>query len=190
MAVYYRETTFQQRKHLFDLVEETNNISKACRDAKVSRSTYYRWKPRYEKYGIEGLREPKSHAAHNPRTIDLEIEWRIVELRRKHPDWGKKRIAQQIWKEHDWEHVVAITTVKNVLKRHGMWNAEKRKKKKKNKGTTADKPNKTVNIDLCFVPAKETHELDFSSFFQRMDSFCENTYKKTKELMMNLKTTG
>jgi len=180
MVVYYRETTFQQRRHLFDLVEETKNISKACRDAKVSRSTYYRWKPRYEKYGIEGLREPKSHAAHSPRTIDPEIERRIVELRRKHPDWGKKRIAQQIWKEHDWEHVVAITTVKNVLKRHGMWNAEKRKKKKKNKGTTADKANKTVNIDLCFVPVKETHELDFSSFFQRMDSFCENAYKKTK----------
>lgn len=180
MAVYYGETTFQQRRYLFELVEETHNIAKACRDAKVSRSTYYLWEPRYEKEGIEGLREPKSRAVHNPRTIDPEIERRIVGLRRKHPDWGKKRIAQQIWKEHDWERVVAITTVRNVLERHGMWNVEKRKKKKKNKGTTADEPNKTVNIDLCFVPVKNTQEIDFSFFFQRMDSFCENAYKKTK----------
>jgi len=41
-------------------------------------------KPRYEKDGIEGLREPKSHAVHNPRIIDPEIE---------------RRIAQWIWKE-------------------------------------------------------------------------------------------
>ena len=81
MTVYYEETTFQQRRYLFELVDEENNISEACRGAKVSRSTYYRWKPRYEKDGIEGLREPKSHTAHNPRTIDPEIERRIVGIR-------------------------------------------------------------------------------------------------------------
>ena len=36
---------------------------------------------------------------HNPHTIDPEIERRIIELRRGHPDWGKKRMAQWIWKE-------------------------------------------------------------------------------------------
>ena len=54
--------------------------------------------------GVDGLREPKSHAVHNPHTIDpeLEIERRIIELRRGHPDCGKKRIARkgerlQVW---------------------------------------------------------------------------------------------
>ena len=47
--------------------------------------------------GVDGLREPRSHAVHNPHTIDPEIERRIIELRREHPDWGKKRIAQWIW---------------------------------------------------------------------------------------------
>ena len=39
---------------------------------------------------------------------------------------------------------------------------------------TADKPNKTINIDLCFVPAEErvTDRLNFSDFFDLMDSFC------------------
>ena len=44
------------------------------------------------------VREPRSHAVHNPHTIDPEIESRIIELRREHPDWEKKRIAQWIWK--------------------------------------------------------------------------------------------
>jgi len=90
MVVYYRQTTFQQRIYLFELVERLGNVSEACRRAKVSHSTYYRWKPRYEKEGVDGLREPRSHAVHNPHTIDPEIERRIIEPRREHPDWGKK----------------------------------------------------------------------------------------------------
>ncbi|RJS85034.1 helix-turn-helix domain-containing protein [Methanophagales archaeon] len=96
MAAYYRQTTFQHRKYLFELVEQQGNVSEACKWANVSRKTYYHWKPRYEKEGLEGLREPKSHAVHNPQTINPQIERRIIELRREHPNWGKKRIAQWI----------------------------------------------------------------------------------------------
>jgi transposase len=111
------------------LAEQLGNVSEACKLAKVSRKTYYRWKPRYAEEGIEGLREPKSHAVHNPQTIDSQIERRIIELRREHPNWGKKRIAQWIWKENGWKRVVAIETVRNVLDRHGLWKNGERKKK-------------------------------------------------------------
>ncbi|RJS70716.1 helix-turn-helix domain-containing protein, partial [Methanophagales archaeon] len=79
---------------------------------------------------------------HNPRTIDPEIERRIIELRREHPDWGKKR---------------------------------------ENRGTTADRPNKTINIDLCLVHAREVHEPNFSAFFQQMDELCEKSPEKGEE---------
>jgi transposase InsO family protein len=103
------------------------------------------------------------------------IEERIVNLKRKHPNWGKKRIAQQIWKENNWEQNVAIDTVKNVLNRHGMWKEDgKRKEKKKNKGITAQEPNKTINIDLCFIPSEEIHQIDFSPFFQLIDDNSKN----------------
>ena len=190
MAVYYRTTTFQQRRFLFEMVEQGGNISEACRRAKVSRKTYYHWKPRYEKEGVDGLREPRSHAVHNPRTIDPQIERRIIELRREHPNWGKKRIAQWIWKEYGWKRVVAIETVRNVLNRHGMWKNGKRKKKRKNRGTTADRPNKTINIDLCFVHAKEVHEQNFSTFFRRMDELCEKSPEKREEGAVTTEDSG
>jgi transposase InsO family protein len=50
-----------------------------------------------------------------------------------------------------------------------------KKNKRKNKGTTSDNPNKTINIDLCFIPAKEVHELNFSAFFQLMDDSGEKS---------------
>ena len=139
---------------------------------KVSRTHYYRWKPRYDKDGIDGLRTPKSHAPQNPQTIDPQIEQRIIELKREHPKWGKKRIAQWIWKEHSWEKVVAVNTVRNVLRRHGLWRNEKRKKTRKNKGVTAGTPGKTINIDLCFVPAEESKaDTPAVSFFFPADGY-------------------
>jgi hypothetical protein len=53
----------------------------------------------------------KSCAPINPPKVNPLIEKRIVELKREHSNWGKKRIAQLIWKEHNWEKVVAIETV-------------------------------------------------------------------------------
>jgi len=38
---------------------------------------------------VDGLREPGSHAVHNPHTIDPEIERMIIEPRREHPDWER-----------------------------------------------------------------------------------------------------
>jgi len=101
--------------------------------------------------GVDGLREPRSHAVHHPRTIDPEIERRIIELGREHPDWGKKR---------------------------------------KNRGTTADRPNKTINIDLCLVHAREVHEPNFSAFFQRMDELCEKSPEKGEEDAVATKDSG
>lgn len=183
-GVYYGETTYSQRKYLFELVEQLGNVSEACRRAKVSRGTYYNWYERYEDHGIVGLSETKSHAPHNRHTVDLLIEERIVNLKREHPDWGKKRIAQQIWKENNWEHNVAIDTVKNVLSRHGMWKEGKRKEKKKNKGITAQEPNKTINIDLCFIPSEDIHQIDFSPFFQLIDDNSKN-YSDVGEKSVN-----
>jgi transposase InsO family protein len=192
IGIYYRETTFQQRRYLFELAEQNRNVAEACRQAKVSRNQYYYWKPRYDKDGIEGIRHPKSHAVHNHQTIDPEIEKRIIELKRKHPSWGKKRIAQWIGKEHGWKNVVAINTVRNVLNRHGMWMKGKRKRKPRNKGTVANKPGKTINIDLCFVPAEELQEykLDFSMFFKRIDSFCTSISEQKEPYPEITQNTG
>jgi hypothetical protein len=187
--VYYGQTTYSQRKYLFELVEELGNVSEACRRAKVSRGTYYVWKNRYEEFGIEGIRETKSRAPHNPPTIDPLIEKRIVNLKREHPDWGKKKIAQWIWKENNWEPNVAINTVKNVLSKHGLWKGDEKKRKKKNKGITADKPNTTINVDLCFIPEEKVHEIDFSSFFDLIDEKSEkNPSIEEKKNNIKLKT--
>jgi transposase len=47
--------------------EVSGNVAKMCRNYGVSRPTYYKWLQRYEKHGIEGLRDGSSrpHSSKN-----------------------------------------------------------------------------------------------------------------------------
>jgi transposase len=119
--VVYRETTAQQRKLLFEVWEETGNVSLACRKAHVGRGTFYYWKPRFEKQGYKGLEETASRAPKNPRRTPVEIEQKVIEMRKKHPNWGKQRIANELAKANNWVPLVVPRTVKRILKDADLW---------------------------------------------------------------------
>ena len=50
------DVLFGFRLRLFTLAEELGNVSEACRQMGVSRSTYYELKPKLCRYGLDGLR--------------------------------------------------------------------------------------------------------------------------------------
>jgi transposase len=120
--VYYGPTTEQQRRHMIEVYEATGNKSEACRQAKVSRGTFYRWYPRYLEGGWEAIKEGRSRAAHtHPYAQPLEIVQRVLDLNEEHPDWGRHSIANHINKEHNWEKVIGASTVRDILVREGRW---------------------------------------------------------------------
>jgi transposase len=129
--IHYPRTTGQQRKRLFELWEETGNISEACRKAHVGRGTFYYWKPRFDKEGYEGLAEFENHAPDKPSRIAPEVEQAVIEMKQTHPDWGKKRIVQELAKSHNWVPVVSPNTVKRILKEAGLWTRVEEEVKKK-----------------------------------------------------------
>ena len=152
-------TTAQQRRLLFAVWEETSDRAEACRRAHVSQSTFYNWKPRFEAGGSAALAETGSHAPHHPQRTAADIAVRVVTLRRSHPDWGKRRIADEMAKGNNWVPLVSPNTVKRILQDADLWPAAEGQAKKGGPATvarTADAPGQTLNIDLCFVPA--THE--------------------------------
>ena len=127
---YFPPTTAQQRRLLFEVWEETGDREEACRRAHVSKSTFYNWRPRFEGGGYEALDETKSHAPHHPNLAPLEVETQVVEMRREHPEWGKRRIADELAKGNNWVPLVSPNTVKRILQDAGLWpEAESRPKK-------------------------------------------------------------
>ena len=105
---YFRETTAQQRKLLFKTWEETGSVKQACRTARVSRGTFYYWKPRFDEHSYAGLEVFASRGPKEPKRTPSEIEDRVIALRKGHPNWGKKRIADELAKANNWVPLVSL----------------------------------------------------------------------------------
>jgi len=118
---YYGFTTVQQRKLLFETWEATGSVTGACHKARVSRGLYYYWKSRFEERGYAGLEEFESRAAHKLHRKAESVEQRVIDLRRRNPDWGKARIAQELAKGNNWVPVLSPNTVRRILREAGMW---------------------------------------------------------------------
>ncbi|MCB0017788.1 MAG: helix-turn-helix domain containing protein, partial [Anaerolineales bacterium] len=55
--------------------------TRTCREFKVPRSTFYRWKKRYEQEGRQGLYRRKPVAHSHPRKTSPEVVAKILALR-------------------------------------------------------------------------------------------------------------
>jgi transposase len=129
-GIYFRRSTAPQRKLLFETWEATGSIGLACEQAHLSRVTFYHWKPRFEAQGYAGLEQPQSHRPkHLARKKSSAIETEVLAMRRKHAEWGKKRIAQEIAKAHNWVPVVSTSTVQRILRAAGLWGTARAQKK-------------------------------------------------------------
>jgi transposase len=128
---YFRFTTPQQRKLLFEIWEENGSVTEACRKAHVGRATFYYWKPRFDEKGYPGLEEFESRVAHKLNRKSESIERGVIGMRRQHPDWGKFRIADEMAKENNWVAVVSPNTVRRILQAANMWPEEPKAGRKK-----------------------------------------------------------
>ena len=118
---YFGYSTPQQRKPLFETWEATGSVTQACQKARLSRRLFYYWKPRFDEFGYAGLEEFASRVAHKLNYKSAEIEQRVREMRRKNPDWGKARIAQEMAKANNWIPLVSPNTVKRILRDAELW---------------------------------------------------------------------
>ena len=127
----YPRTTVSQRKHLFQVWEETGDLQRALSESRVSERTFYYWKPRFEQGGYEALESFASHAPKNPNRIDEAIQQRVIHLRKDYPKWGKRRIADEVAKENNWTALVSPNTVRRILIDAGLWSVTQTSAKKR-----------------------------------------------------------
>ncbi|MCJ7789641.1 MAG: helix-turn-helix domain-containing protein [Candidatus Atribacteria bacterium] len=124
---YIRTTTFAQRKLMVEIYLKTHNISESCKRAELSRNTFRRWYPRYLKQGIKGIREPKKHIRKNLGRVPEKYACRVIELKKKNPNWGRRTIASIIIKENNNKKVISPGGVQKVLVRAGLWGKNENK---------------------------------------------------------------
>ena len=92
-------------------------VTKACREFEVPRSSYYRWKQKYEKAGQAGLYRERPIAYRHPRRTLPKVVEKILELRAEY-QFGALRIKYYLERYHGIK--ISESTVSRVLKAHGV----------------------------------------------------------------------
>ncbi len=112
-------TVMDSRQDFVRLAEQGDvSVAELCRRFGISRQTGYLYLRRHRAAGAPGLSDRSSRPLSSPRRCAPEIEAHIVDLRDQHPRWGGRKLARRL-RDLGVEGVPAVSTVTEVLRRHG-----------------------------------------------------------------------
>ena len=113
------DVLFGYRLRLFTLAGEIG-VRQACRAMGVHHSTYYRWKSRVDRWGLEALRVRERRRPRMPNQLGPHIEQRVVAFSLAHPGCGPRRISAELVREK-WGGIrISEHGAWRVLRRHGL----------------------------------------------------------------------
>ena len=158
------DVLFGYRLQLFDYAARTS-VSEACRVFGIHRSTYYVWRRRVERHGLEILRPRERRRPRLPNQLSPFVEERIVAFCLGHPGFGPKRIASELRRERWGGIVVSHNGVWRCLRRHGLNTRAKRlslvagyaapyeppREREPERHVEAEQPGELVGVDCFFV---------------------------------------
>jgi putative transposase len=143
-----------EQKQRFISLAQTHHftVSELCEEFGITRKTGHKWLARYAAGGMAGLAE-HSRA---PRCVSgrtgMEMERLIVSEKRLHLSWGPKKIRRVLMVKHGVERLPAVSTVGEVLKRHGMVKARHRRgsvfKVERGALTAPERNNQVFGVDF------------------------------------------
>jgi transposase len=119
------DVLFGYRLQLFDYAARTS-VSEACRTFGVHRSTYYVWKQRVERHGLEMLRPRERRTPRMPNQLSPLVEQRILAFSLGYPGFGPRRIASELARPRWGGLRVSPNGVWRCLRRHGLNTRAKR----------------------------------------------------------------
>lgn len=119
-------------------------VSDVCIAFGISRETWYKWKRRYDAYGVDGLKN-QSRKPHNIKNVKVteELEKLVLELRLNNR-FGPMRIRFRLKRKYGVS--LGTKTIYNLLKRHKL-NVLAVKLKRKYKRFEMKHPNELVQMD-------------------------------------------
>src|SRR5712691_7650409 len=118
----WRESSMLDAKMRFVVAWEDGDLSfsELCRQHGISRKTGYKLISRYEVEGIEGLKERSRAPHHHPNAVAAPVAAALLEVRRRHPSWGAKKIRAWLSARRPEGCWPAESTISELLDRHGL----------------------------------------------------------------------
>lgn len=131
------------------------NISLTCRHFGIQRRILRDWFKRYKLLGAIGLNDGSKRPKRVRRpTTSRELELAIIMVRKQYPSWSKYKINARLKRKTDFK--TSDSTIGRVLKRRGLINRRKSKKRRK----AALSPKKRYPRDLLVKEAGDFIQID------------------------------
>ncbi len=96
------------------------NVSRACQEAGISRTVFYRWRQRFVRYGPDGLRPRPTRPTRWPRQATPALEHAVLAYALLWSTHGPARIAAQLRHPRWGGWRVSPSGVYGILRRHGL----------------------------------------------------------------------
>ena len=103
-------------------------IAGLCRLYEVSPKTAYKWIARYDAGGPAALEDRSRAPKSSPQATSEEVTGLIVDVRKRHPTWGPRKIVSWIRARAPSVEIPAPSTCGALLKRLGLVSPRKRRK--------------------------------------------------------------
>ncbi len=104
------------------------SMAELCREAGISRKTGYKIWKRYQELGLDGLKDQSRAPRRQAQETSLEVVDRIIEMRRRWPTRGPRKLRAWLLR-HEPGPWPAASTIGDILKRHGLIKPRRRRRK-------------------------------------------------------------
>ena len=113
------ESVHGMRLRVIERAQVQGNVSAVCRELGISRTVFYRWRQRLERYGVDGVHPRRQRArAGRPVATAPEVERLVLGIAISAATWGSRRIAAYL--ARTWRVRLAPSTVQRLLRRVGL----------------------------------------------------------------------
>lgn len=121
----------EQKIHFIsDYLRGHTNVSELCQRYGISRKTGYKWIERFKTKGLDGLYDQSRRPHRNPAAIPYGMRKAIIELRRETKSTpGAKKLLTMLSHRFPNEALPSQTTIYNILKREGLIEVQRRKRR-------------------------------------------------------------
>jgi transposase InsO family protein len=96
---------------------KSQSLDSLCQEFGISRPTGYLWLRRYQQKGLAGIAERSRRPLRSPQRTEAALEERVVEVRRRYPDWGARKLQVVLAREGV---ELARNTIHRILLRHDL----------------------------------------------------------------------
>ena len=123
ITVTHTEIIYRRRLAVLAHAQRTKNVAETCRVFGISRTRYYEWKNRADRYGLDALMPKERRSPQMPSATPTHVVERLLTLAVLEPTIGCRQYADRLG---DQGFVIAKSTVQKHLVDHALGTRAKR----------------------------------------------------------------